>query len=166
MWIGLREGPVSLHLFLAPRSWWQDLALGLAAGGFLLAVWQLGRRFLPRAVELEDHLASLLGPISGSDAVALALLSGFAEELFFRGAVQGTFGLWVTAALFAVIHTGPHRSFRLWTAFAAVAGLLFGGLMVWRGNLLAPVVAHVLVNAVNLRELSRRFEESGRLAGP
>jgi uncharacterized protein len=98
--------------------------------------------------------------------VGLALLSGFAEELFFRGAVQGSLGLWLGTAIFALVHTGPHRSFRLWTAFAAVAGLLFGGLFAWRGSLLAPIAAHVLVNAVNLRELSRRFEESGRLAGP
>lgn len=98
--------------------------------------------------------------------MALALLSGFAEELFFRGAVQGSLGLWAGTAIFALVHTGPHRSFRLWTAFAAAAGLLFGVLFAWRGSLLAPIAAHVAVNAVNLRELSRRFEESGRLTEP
>jgi membrane protease YdiL (CAAX protease family) len=45
-------------------------------------------------------------------------------------------------------------SVRLWTLFAVVAGSLFGGLMLWRGNLLAPVVAHFLVNAVNLSRLA------------
>jgi membrane protease YdiL (CAAX protease family) len=165
LWIGLREGPVPLRLFFPGQNWWQDLGLGLAAGALLLALWGLGRRFLAAAAELEDHLASLLGPISGTDAVALALLSGFAEELFFRGAVQGSLGLWAAAALFALVHTGPNRPFLLWTAFAAVAGLLFGGLMAWRGSLLAPISAHVVVNAVNLRALSRRFEDSGRLTG-
>jgi membrane protease YdiL (CAAX protease family) len=60
--------------------------------------------------------------------------------------------------LFALLHTGPGRHFRLWTVFAVLAGALFGGLMLWRGNLLAPVVGHVLVNGVNLRRLA-----SGRL---
>jgi len=54
--------------------------------------------------------------------VALAVLSGFAEELFFRGAVQGAFG-WLPATLaFAVLHSGPGKAFRLWILFAAIAG--------------------------------------------
>jgi hypothetical protein len=71
--------------------------------------------------------------------------------------------------LFAVLHTGPGLSFRLWTAFAVVAGGLFGGLMLWRGNLLAPIVAHFLVNAVNLSRLAaearRRAAADGAAEG-
>jgi membrane protease YdiL (CAAX protease family) len=54
----------------------------------------------------------------------------------------------------------------MWTVFAALAGLLFGGLMLWRGNLLAPMVGHFVVNAINLRSLSRRLGESARLTAP
>jgi len=105
-----------------------------------------------------------LGPLQPGEAVALAVLSGFAEELFFRGAVQGAFG-WLPATLaFAVLHSGPGKAFRLWTLFAAVAGLVFAGLTVWRGNLLAPIVGHFLVNAVNLGRLARGRGDSGRLA--
>ena len=39
--------------------------------------------------------------------------------------------------------------------FALVAGLLLGGMMLWRGNLLSPVLAHALVNGINLRQLGR-----------
>jgi membrane protease YdiL (CAAX protease family) len=42
----------------------------------------------------------------------------------------------------------------VWTLYAALAGLLFGALLLWRGSLLAPAAAHVLVNAVNLRRLA------------
>ncbi|MEM8964692.1 MAG: CPBP family intramembrane glutamic endopeptidase, partial [Acidobacteriota bacterium] len=66
--------------------------------------------------------------------------------------------LWATV-IFAVLHTGPGRVFRLWMLYAAIAGLLLAGLMEWRGNLLAPVVAHVLVNAVNLVRLARAGEK-------
>lgn len=82
------------------------------------------------------------------------MLSGFAEELFFRGAVQGSWGFVWATLLFALMHTGPDRAFRLWTLFALLAGALFGGLMLWRGNLLAPVTAHFVVNAVNLRRIA------------
>lgn len=163
LWIGLRQGVIPLSLFVDVRSWWLDLGLGLAAGLVLLGVWTGAERVLPRAKELEEQLGLLLGSITTSEAVALALLSGFAEELFFRGAVQGAWGWLVASVLFALLHSGPGPAFRLWTAFAAVAGVLLGGLMVWRGNLLGPIVGHFLVNAVNLRRLASRAGESGRL---
>jgi membrane protease YdiL (CAAX protease family) len=113
------------------------------------------RRLLPAQRRLEERLGELLGGLTAPQAVALAALSGFAEELFFRGAVQGALG-WIAASLlFALLHSGPGPEFRLWTLFAACAGLLFGALMLWRGNLLAPALAHFLVNAVNLHRLRR-----------
>jgi membrane protease YdiL (CAAX protease family) len=104
---------------------------------------------------LEDHLAQLLQGIEPAETLALAALSGFAEELFFRGAVQGAWGIVPATALFAALHVGPAKAFRLWTLFAAVAGLSLGLLAQWRGNLLGPIVAHFFVNAVNLRRLAR-----------
>ena len=88
------------------------------------------------------------------EIVALALLSGFAEELFFRGAVQGAWGWLPATVLFTLLHTGPGSTYKAWTAFAGVAGLALAGLMLWRGNLLAPILAHVVVNAVNLNQLA------------
>lgn len=154
MWIGSRERVIPLTLFVDPGGWWIDLGLGVGSAAVLLGLWWLLGRRLAAGRELERRIAELLGPLARDEAIALAVLSGVAEELFFRGAVQGSWGwLWATA-LFAVLHTGPGLSFRLWTLFAVVAGGLFGGLVLWRGNLLAPVVAHVLVNAVNLSRLA------------
>jgi uncharacterized protein len=150
LWIGLRRGVIPLRLFVDPRAWWIDTALGAGAGLALLGFWQALLARLAAARRLEGHLAELLGGLSVPQAVALAAISGFAEELFFRGAVQGAVGWLAASLLFALLHSGPGREFRLWTLFAASAGLLFGALMLWRGNLLAPVVAHFLVNAVNL----------------
>ncbi len=162
VWIGLREGVIPLRLFFDLREWWLDLLLGAGAGLLLLGLWKGAERAFPLARELEDQLGEVLGPLGRSEVIALAMLSGFAEELFFRGAVQGTFGWLPATLLFALLHAGPGRAFRLWTLFALVAGLLFGGLMELRGNLLGPVVAHFLVNAVNLWRLVCRGE-SGRL---
>ena len=162
VWIGLREGVIPLRLFVDVRQWWLDLLLGLGAGLLLLGLWKGSEKIVPLARDLEDQLGSVLGPLGRSEVIALAVLSGFAEELFFRGAVQGTFGWLPATLLFALLHTGPGRAFRLWTLFALLAGLLFGGLMALRGNLLGPVVAHFLVNAVNLWRLASR-EDSGRL---
>ena len=156
LWVGLREDHVGLGLFVDLESWWIDLGLGLTAGGLLILVWVLARQSLPAARKLESELAELLGPLNTGEVLALALLSGFAEELFFRGAMQGAWGWLPATLLFALLHAGPGTAYRIWTVFAAIAGLTLAGLMLWRGNLMAPVVAHVLVNGVNLDRLSRQ----------
>jgi membrane protease YdiL (CAAX protease family) len=163
LWIGLRRGVIPLSLFVDPARWWLDLALGLGAGGVLLGAWWGAERTFPLAKELEARLGEALGIITPAEAIALALLSGFAEELFFRGALQGTVGWAAATVLFGLLHSGPGKAFRLWTLFAVVAGALLGGLMAWRGNLLGPIVGHMLVNGVNLRRLAGRMGDSARL---
>ena len=163
IWIGVQRGRIPLSLFFDRDQWWLDLGLGAGAGLLLLGAWWAAERTFPLARELEGRLAGALGPITLSEAFALALLSGFAEELFFRGAVQGTVGWAAATVLFGLLHSGPGKAFRLWTLFAIVAGALLGGIMAWRGNLLGPFVGHFLVNAVNLRRLAGRMEDSVRL---
>ena len=129
IWIGVRHGTIELALFIAPGSWPIDLGIGLGVGGALTGVWEIARRLLPQPLVVERHFAEVLGPMTVSEAVVLALLSALAEELFFRGAMQAAFGLLPAAALFTVLHLGPGKDFRLWTVFAAVAGIVLGGLM-------------------------------------
>jgi hypothetical protein len=166
LWIGLARGVIPLSLFVSPKSVALDLGLGVAAGLLLVGLWHLGTRRLPAARDLESALSRILGSVPPSEIFALALLSGFAEELFFRGAVQGSVGFLPATLLFGLLHSGPGRAFRLWTLFALLAGLLFGALLLWRGNLLAPFTGHFVVNAINLRRLSRRLGESARLTPP
>ena len=162
LWVGARQGRIAPGLFFDAATWWIDLVIGSAAGALLVLLWVGARRALPTARELEIQLAEALGPLAPGEILGLALLSGFAEELFFRGAVQGAWG-WIPAtALFALLHAGPGPSYRVWTGFAAVAGLALAGLMIWRGNLLAPVVTHVLVNGVNLHRLTAHTGERQR----
>lgn len=160
LWIGWRQGQVGLGEFIDLQTWWLDLGLGAAAGLLLLGIWELARRHFGTARQLESQLAEILGPLQPPEIIGLALISGFAEELFFRGAVQGSWGWFPATVLFALLHTGPGAAYRVWTAFAGIAGLVLAGLMVWRGNLLAPVVAHALVNGLNLGKLAQKTDES------
>ena len=76
--------------------------------------------------------------------------------MFFRGAMQPAWGYLVATLLFAVLHSGRGRELLLWTLTALLAGAMLGGLMAWRGNLLAPILCHVAVNAVQLRRILAR----------
>lgn len=153
VWIGLSEGTISLALFFDPLSGFVDLAIGLLVAAALVGLWHLGTVKMEAARDLERSIAKTLGPMTLPEVVTLAVLSGFSEELFFRGAVQSHWGVAVATVLFAVLHLGPGREYRAWTMFALIAGASLGALMVWRGNLLAPVVAHVTVNLVGLARL-------------
>ena len=164
VWLGFRHERIDLGLFVALEDWPVDLALGLAAGGLLAGGWEVARRLLPQPRVIEEYFQKILGPLTASEALVLATLSALAEELFFRGAVQDAFGLLIAVSLFTLLHLGPGREFHLWTVFAAVAGLVLGGLMAWREALLAPIVAHAVVNGIGLLRLAsaqRILDEKG-----
>ena len=139
--------------------WGRDLLIGLAAGGFVIALSDFATRRWLRGERLARSLARALGPIGRADALLLALASGLGEELLFRGALQPRVGLVLASLLFACAHFVPRRELLPWTAFALLAGLFFGLLYKTTGNILAPVAAHTLVNAVNLPLLVRRYGE-------
>jgi membrane protease YdiL (CAAX protease family) len=68
--------------------------------------------------------------------------------------------VWATA-VFALLHGGPGRDYRVWTVFAAIAGAALAALVVWRGNLLAAMVAHGAFNAAGLWRLAELARRSG-----
>ncbi|MFP6606622.1 MAG: CPBP family intramembrane glutamic endopeptidase [Myxococcota bacterium] len=135
----------------------RDLLIGVAAAAALIALSDWATLKTRWGDDLARAMARALGPLSVSNAVLLALVSGFAEEVFFRGALQPRVGWLLASLLFGCVHFVPRREFLPWTGFAIGAGLLFGALFVWTGNLLAPVTAHVVVNGVNLPRLVRRY---------
>jgi membrane protease YdiL (CAAX protease family) len=160
VWIGMRRnGTTDGALFFDAGRWPMDLGLGVASGLALVGLWALLGRLFASARRFEELIGSILGSLDVGQAIGLALLSGFAEELFFRGAVQGAWGFWIASALFTALHSGRQKGLWVWTLFALLAGLLFGGLVLYTGNLLAAMIGHVTVNAVNLSRLARRGRE-------
>ena len=152
-----------LLLYASPEGAARGLHVMVDAGsGAAVATGVIGvARLLTRRTEagraLAVELARALGPLRIWQIALLALASGIGEELFFRGALQPRVGLVLASLLFGLVHLLPSWPLALWSLFAAVAGLLFGLLFDLTGNLLAPVIAHVLVNAINLRWLVLRY---------
>ena len=129
----------------------------MAAAAALIAVSDWTTRKTAWGDELARSMAEALGSLSVPNAILLAFASGLAEELFFRGALQPRVGWVLASLLFGCVHFVPRREFLPWTGFAIGAGFLFGALFVWTGNLVAPVVAHIVVNGVNLPRLVSRY---------
>lgn len=135
-----------------PSPWLGALA-GLSMGlGIVLASRLAVHRF-DWARALHRDLRARLGPLPDSEILVLAGASSLGEELFFRGAMLPAWGLLASSAVFALLHIGPRLRFLAWTASALVAGLLFGQLFIWSGDLAGPVLAHFTVNFLNFRHL-------------
>ena len=135
----------------------RDVSVGLLAGAVVIL---LSREFTRRSAWGEGMaraLAQILGRRGWGECVLLAAVSGVAEEAFFRGAIQPAVGLVAASLIFGLAHFAPRRDLWPWTGFSLLAGLLLGILFDATGNLIAPVVAHVLINAVNLRFISHRY---------
>lgn len=139
-----------------PSAWLRDAVLGVGVGlGLAGTAWALAQVWTP-ARQLEERLTEALGVLAGWHVLVLAFLSGLGEEVLFRGVLQPWWGLWVTSAVFGVVHGLGNRALWVWTVTAFAAGALLGGLAEWTGGIVAPVAAHMAVNAVGLRRLSSR----------
>jgi membrane protease YdiL (CAAX protease family) len=152
---GLPAGGLGLG---APFSWWMSL------GGVAIVVALMARSAVAlrkRADELRDKMRSragaLLLPESNDEArwfILVSLFGGIAEELGYRGFLFSYALVWFPAmnSLELVLATsicfGIAHVYQGWRGVVATtaAGLLMGVLYVATGNLLLPVVTHVLGN--------------------
>ena len=134
-----------------------NLGLGFFVGGVVVGISYVFTKLTTWGDQLARELARAIGPLSVPECLLMAAASGFAEELFFRGALQPRAGLVIASVLFGAAHFLPRREMLAWTGFAILIGLLFGWMFESTGNLIAPMVAHAVVNAVNLPLLIHQY---------
>ena len=126
-----------------------EVAAGALVGGAWLVATHIGHavlcRLFPSFVDqvrdlyrlgVDDPPRRVLGPI-----LAMAV----AEELLFRGVVQTMAGFAAGVALYTLVQL-VERKWALVLA-ALLGGTIWGGLYVWTGGLVAPIVAHALWTA-------------------
>lgn len=139
-----------------------SLAMGVALAGLAVVSARVMVARYAWARALHAELAPVVRGNSDRDLLVIALASGIAEELLFRGLGVQLVGVIGSSILFGLLHQvrGPARF--AWMSWAAVMGLFLGLVFVATGSLLGPVVAHVMTNAINLRFV----RDYGRTPGP
>ena len=141
-------GLAGIVVYAAYNALFPALLSATAAGRALLAL-------------LATRNQTLFGKLPLWTMLLMAALAGVCEEVLFRGWLQPIAGLGLASFLFALVHFPPNRyAWRHPATWAMVAlyfpvGLALGWLYQWRGNLLAPIVAHALSDALGLFALSR-----------
>lgn len=135
-------------------DWLEHLLVGLGVGLALVVITRWADRRFQWASRLTEEFRGILGDVTRREALVLACLSGVGEEVLFRGLLLPSLGLWISSVLFGLLHVGPNVRFLPWTVMATGVGLLFGSLFVWTGDVVAPAVAHTVVNFLNFRFLA------------
>ncbi|MEL6468535.1 MAG: CPBP family intramembrane glutamic endopeptidase [Cyanobacteria bacterium J06623_4] len=133
---------------------WQDTGIGVLCGLGISAVSALVYRLWPAYRKSADfYLSFVLAPLLLSDSVWIGLLPGMSEELLFRGTMLPAIGLNLTGLVisslcFGILHmSGPRQwPYAIW---ATAIGFVLGSSALLTGNLLVPIVAHVVTNFVS-----------------
>lgn len=152
-------------------TWLGAATLGVGVGLVVVLVSQILDRTTEWAQRLTDEFGKYFGEVDVEETLMLAVSSGVAEEIFFRGLIQqaltefafsGSNAVWwgiaVSSIIFGLLHIGPDlKTFLPWTIMALAMGVAFGWMFWATGNLLAPVLAHFTINFLNIRSISRRY---------
>ncbi len=149
---------------LVPWPWMQR-ELASAASGMVFAILvilftRVAVRRTTWARRLHQDLRPVAQQLSPSLIVVLAILSSTGEELLFRSLLIPWIGVVPQAIVFGLLHQIPGPSRWVWVIWATVAGFVFGAMYQSLGTLTGPVVAHGLINAVNLMFLRNHDPEA------
>ncbi len=157
LWLWFRERLGRLEqVSIGDYGPWISLGAGAVVGLAAAALAAGLSRYLGVFGKLEAKFTAMIGPLNERQIWVLALMSGLGEEVFFRLALldalgMDSTGLFVSAGLFAVLHTG--RGLWAWACAAFLLGLLFGAMVINGLGLLSVTVAHALVNYISLRRM-------------
>ncbi|WP_414543872.1 lysostaphin resistance A-like protein [Nostoc sp. CCY0012] len=138
------------------RWYWsiKDVLWGVGLGLIITALSGLAYRLCPPYRKSADYyLEIVLKPLVLPDLIWLGLLPALSEELLFRGVMLPALGLdsvavIVSSLAFGVLHlSGPQQwPYVIW---ATIIGLILGFSALISGNLLVPIVAHMITNWIS-----------------
>ena len=93
-----------------------------------------------------EGLRPIFRNLSATEIAVISLVAGIGEELLFRGVLQTEMGLLPASVIFGLLHMGGSGTL-VFGCWVMLMGGVLGGLAIWTGGLLAPIVAHALYDA-------------------
>lgn len=149
LWQYLGAVPL-LPLRFTVTAWIVGMALAagiIAASSLIYRLWPAYRR------SADTYLELVLKPLAWPDLIWLGLLPGLSEELLFRGIILPALGLNLGAAiasslLFGILHFNGVQQWP-YVVWATVVGFVLSYSVLLTGNLLVPIIAHVLINFIS-----------------
>ena len=128
------------------------MGVGLA-GAIVLASSIIYRLWPAYRKSADGYLEMVIRPLVWPDLIWLGLLPGLSEELLFRGVMIPALGfdfvaVIVSSLVFGVLHLSGLQQWP-YVVWATVVGFALGYTALITGNLLIPIVAHILTNLIS-----------------
>lgn len=130
-----------------------SLLLGVCGAALAIIATRVLFRRTRWAQALHDKLRPLVSTESDGVIWFMAIASSLGEELFFRGFLSVTIGVWLSSLAFGVLHQVRGAGRFGWAGSAFAMGLFLSVLYAMTGQLVGCIVAHAIVNVVNLQYL-------------
>lgn len=141
----------------------ENALIGLMLAATVVVGFEAMRRSFQWAKALDREFRLVLSPLRLDGAILIAISSGIAEEVFFRGLMQPVVGLVAASLFFGALHFPVNRRFIPWTMLATLMGFVLGYVYMATDSLVGVCVAHVTVNFVELREMTYEKKDLDRL---
>lgn len=148
IWIYFAHIPLLEKMHFNLHACLIGLLVSVGTTGFAFLSLTLGKN-LPVLRELRKMSQEILAPIVETlgpiDIAFISLVSGFCEEVLFRGVVQSQVGLWLASLFFGLFHDPTFKQ-KSYVLFTMLAGLLLGYVYQQTGNLWSSISAHIFHN--------------------
>jgi membrane protease YdiL (CAAX protease family) len=149
-WLARRPFGSALERLGVVVPTWRQAAAGMGTGLLLVPAIILLEHLFSRVgmgpnPDVERLTEQMIGPLVASvpGILTLGLAAALGEETIFRGAMQPRFGLFLTAAIFALLHS--NYGITLSTLLVFLVGLVLGVLRL-RWNTTTSMIAHAIYN--------------------
>ncbi|MGD1911903.1 MAG: CPBP family intramembrane glutamic endopeptidase [Rivularia sp. (in: cyanobacteria)] len=132
----------------------KELFIGIALGLAITGLSSLAYRFFPFYRKSANYyLEIVLKPLALPDLIWLGLLPGLSEELLFRGVMLPALGfnhlaVILSSICFGILHLSDFQQWA-YVLWATIVGVILGYSAFLSGNLLVPIVAHIVTNLVS-----------------
>jgi len=132
----------------------KQLLIGVALGLTITGLSSLAYKFFPfYRTSANYYLEIVLKPLALPDLIWLGLLPGLSEELLFRGIMLPALGfnhlaVIVSSICFGILHLSGSGQWA-YVVWATIVGAILGYSALLSGNLLVPIVAHIVTNLVS-----------------
>jgi uncharacterized protein len=128
-------------------------ASGLVFGAVVVITSRLAVQRWTWAQKLHTELGPVASGMTTTTVVVVAALSSLGEELLFRSLLTPLIGVWAQGLVFGLLHQVRGTSRWVWMSWAGIVGLALGAMYWTTGSLAGPLVAHALINGLNLAYL-------------
>ena len=135
----------------------KEFSIGISSAALLYLIFWFGKFILDKYGIIPNHNQNISSVYANREVmpswlVALLLFFpiGFGEEMFWRGYIQrflsGKYNKWIglliTVFFYTAVHIPTMNPVLMLAAF--IVGLYWGLIFLWRGNIIAAVLSHML----------------------